>query len=161
MLRKTILILAFMPLLLASECMHAFLYGTDEEFQEAKTASLGGMTLIDPPRLNFEAPPPPIPNASVVMTNSRGETVFEGMTNASGVANGNRGPGSMDHELNIQVRTPDGTELMQKFQIPAGWTLIAIHVQKNTGVFVPEWKKPPELRGDERDSEDGRHDSER
>lgn len=161
MLKRIGLILAFAPLLLAGQCINAFFYGTDEEFEEAKREFGGGMTYISPPSLGISTPPPPIPDAAVIMTNSRGETVFEGVTNASGVAEGSPGPGRMDHELNVQVRTPDGTELTQKIQIPTGWRLVGIRVHKNSGEFVPEWKKPPELRGEDRDSEGEHHDRQR
>ena len=158
MFKRILFLLPFLPVLLAGQCMNAFFYGTDEEFAEAKRQGAGGMTRINPPSLNFEVPPPPIANAQVTMTNSQGEVVLEGVTNASGVAEGNPGPGRMDHELKVRVVTPDGAELTQIFIIPTGWALVAIHVHRSTGEFVPEWRKPPQLRNRESDSEAEEHD---
>ncbi len=155
MVKRILFLLPLVPLLLAGQCTEAFFYGTDEAFVEALQESGGRMTRISPPSFNIETPPPPVPDAQVVMANSKGETVFEGVTNASGVAEGTVMPGRMDHELRVQVTTPDGTELTKEINIPTGWTLVAIKVHKNAGEFVLEWRKPHELRN--RDTDSGEH----
>jgi len=153
--KKAFVMLAVASLLLggcSKEAMHAFFYGTDEEWKAADKWA-GGMTQIDPPMIDVETPPPPISDAQVVMRNSKGEVVFEGVTNKMGNAEGTTGPGQMDHELYIEVTTPDGTTLNRKFSMGPGQTLVSIKVHKETGEFIPEWETRAEPSGGDRRDE--------
>lgn len=133
-MKKAFLCLAFATLLVAGNC---------------------APPLIDPPMLRLDGFAPPIPDATVVMTNSRGEKIFEGTTNASGRAEGTQGPGRMDHELDVTVVTPGGKTMMDKILVPQGWELTSIYVNGRDGTFTPHFRKPPPRRGDGNDSDSG------
>ncbi len=88
------------------------------------------------------------------MTNSKGEAVFEGTTDQSGIARGNRGPGEMDHILDIQVVTPDGISYSKRIQIWPDAILEYVHLNTINGEFTVRFRYPERPRGDT-DSREG------
>lgn len=98
--------------------------------------------LIDPPTLQVNLPPPPVPDATVEMTNSKGEAVFQGVTDKYGRAQGTDGPGKIDNILNVTVTTPDGKVYKTTIDIPPGYVLEYIHLNKLDGYFGLRFRYP-------------------
>jgi hypothetical protein len=102
--------------------------------------------------MQVDLPPPPVPDATVLMTNSKGEAVFQGVTDKYGRAQGTSGPGRMDHILNVTVTTPDAQTYQTVIDIPPGYTLEYIHLNKLDGYFSTRFRYPGT---DNRDSDKG------
>lgn len=98
--------------------------------------------LIDPPTLQVNLPPPPVPDAKVEMTNSKGEVVFQGTTDRYGNAQGTNGPGQMDNILNVTVTLPHGTVRKDRIEIWPGYVLEHIHVNSLDGYFSLRFRYP-------------------
>ena len=120
-----------------------------------------GDLALEPPQLQLDAPPPPIPDAMVVMTNSNGETVFEGTTNQSGRAEGTRGSGRMDHQLTVKVVLPDGKTFMDTIVIPPRWKLQRIYATADDSRITPVFIKPRPLRSDDESDNEREDDRQR
>lgn len=115
----------------------------------AATMLLGGCVPgeIEPPgmlsmQMQVDLPPPPVPDATVLMTNSKGEAVFQGVTDRYGRAQGTNGPGQMDHILNVTVTTPDGMVFKKTIDIWPGSVLEYIHLNKLNGEFSTRFRYP-------------------
>lgn len=113
----------------------------------AVTLALGACAPIEalPPEplyLQVNLPPPPVPDARVEMTNSKGETVFQGTTDRYGVAQGTNGPGKMDNILNVTVTLPDGKVIKKTLDIWPGSILEYIHVNSLNGEFSTRFRYP-------------------
>ena len=93
-------------------------------------------------QMQVDLPPPPVPDATVLMTNSNGEAVFQGVTDKYGRAQGTNGPGRMDHILNVTVTTPDGKTYQTVIDIPSGYVLEYIHLNKLDGYFSMRFRYP-------------------
>lgn len=96
----------------------------------------------EPLYLQVDLPPPPVPDAKVEMTNSKGETVFQGVTDRYGRAQGTNGPGTMDNILNVTVTLPDGRVIEKTIDIWPGSFLEYIHVNSLNGEFSTRFRYP-------------------
>jgi hypothetical protein len=95
-----------------------------------------------------------VPDATVEMTNAKGETVFQGVTDQYGRAQGTNGPGKMDNILNVTVTTPDGKVYKTTIDIPAGYVLEYIHLNKLDGYFGLRFRYPqPDNRSNDKSEE--------
>lgn len=104
-------------------------------------------------QMQIDLPPPPVPDATVVMTNSKGEVVFQGKTDARGTAQGTRGPGQVDRLLTVTATTPDGKTFTKQIDIWQGAVLEYIHLNVLNGEFSTRFRYPPPRRNGDRDDE--------
>lgn len=102
----------------------------------------GELEPVDTPYLSVNLPPPPVPDATVLMTNSKGETVFQGTTDRSGTAQGTNGPGKMDNILDVTVTLPGGKVIKDRIEIWPGYVLEHIHVNSLDGYFSLRFRYP-------------------
>ena len=102
----------------------------------------GELELQDTPYLSVNLPPPPVPDATVLMTNSKGEAVFQGVTDRYGRAQGTNGPGKMDGTLNVTVTLPSGKVIEDRIEILPGYVLEHIHVDSLDGYFSLRFRYP-------------------
>lgn len=107
-----------------------------------------------PLQLQVNLPPPAVPDAKVEMTNSKGETVFQGVTDGYGRAQGTHGPGTMDNILNVTVTLPDGKVIKKTIDIWSGSVLEYIHVNALNGEFTTRFRYPvPDNRSSDKSEE--------